>query len=287
MNIYSAIIVSYNNGNELFDCLLSLLQSNVCDEIIIIDNGNNIQTREKIEKLAQNNIKIKYNINYKNLGFGAACNMGAKQAKNENLLFLNPDAILLPNALNELEINEKPQENKLIGGLIINNDGIEQRGARRGELNTLTAFASMTGLTKVFKNKIIRDFNQNNEPLPLSPIEVANISGAFFTLKAESFCKLGGFDEGFFLHLEDIDICKRFRNLGGKVYFNPNARAIHKGGASKASKIIVEWFKFKGFIRYFWKHGNFFEKILTILIILPLFILIIGRAMVQQFRNGF
>ncbi len=287
MKNYSAIIVTFNNGDELFDCLESLLKFENCKEIILVDNGNNIETRNKIKDFCIKFENLKHIINLNNFGFGKACNIGAKCAKYGDLLFLNPDAILLEKSLENLEIKNDESTKKLIGGLILDENNNEQKGARRGELNILSAISSFLGLYRFFKNKELADFNKNNEILPISPIIVENISGAFFTIAKEDFEQLKGFDEGFFLHLEDIDICKRFRNLGGVIYFNPNAIAIHKGGASKASKFIVEWHKYKGFIRYFWKHGNYIEKFLTIFISLPLFILIMGRVFFQQFRNKF
>lgn len=284
MQSYSAIIVSFNNGNELFDCIESLINFKNCKEIILVDNGNSLEFREKIKAQYLNIIKLKYIINPHNLGFGAACNIGAKVAISENLLFLNPDAILLNDELLNLENKITEADKVIIGGLLIDENGKEQAGSRRGELDIFTALISFLGFGKIFPYLAKYNLNKNNEALPINSIEVENISGAFFTIKASDFRQISGFDEGYFLHLEDIDLCKRFRNIGGKIIFNPLAQAIHKGGASKSAKIIVEWHKYKGFIRYFWIHGNLFEKFSTIIIAIPLLILIMGRLLLRFAR---
>ena len=68
----------------------------------------------------------------------------------------------------------------------------------------------------------------------------------------ESFDRIGGFDPAYFLHVEDIEICRRVRIEGGDVYSVPDAKVMHYGSTSQARIQMVEFEKFKGFVRYFW-----------------------------------
>ncbi len=97
--------------------------------------------------------------------------------------------------------------------------------------------------------------NFNDEPVPLAITVMPAISGAFMYLPREDFWKIDGFDEGYFLHVEDLDICLRFRRAGGEIYFAPDVVATHIGATSKATKWFIEKHKARGFIRYF--HKNF------------------------------
>lgn len=282
MNQFSIIIISYFSGNEIFGTIQSALSSARTKEIIIVDNGNESEIRDGLENIANTNPNFKIIRNSENFGFGKACNIGAKNIKEGALLFLNPDAKVHENALEKLgEIAPKT----IVGGLNLGTDNKEQRGARRGELTISSAFISFLGLGKQNEHAgFLRDFNRHNEKLPNETIEVENISGAFFAINAQDFHAIGGFDEGYFLHLEDVDLCKRFRNWGGRVLFSPTAIATHIGGTAGAPKYFVEWHKYKGFMRYFWKNYHGLGKILVCLVALPLFLAIMGRLLLSKPR---
>ncbi len=283
---FTIIIVSYFSGKEIFDTIESAISQEEAIKIIIVNNGNNNDINSKLAKIANLNPKIEIIDSNENLGFGRACNLGASKVKTGNLLFLNPDAILEKNALKNLVPNNLTKQ-AIIGGHIKNQDGSEQKGARRGELTILSAIISFLGIGRFIKNNsVFHDFNWHTMPLPNEIIEVKNISGAFFTIEANEFQKLGGFDEKFFLHVEDIDLCKRMRDNGGKVFFNPNSTAIHIGGTAGAPKSFVEWHKYKGFLRYFWKNYKGFDKIIVLAFSIPLFIAIFSRLLLSKFRYG-
>ena len=218
------IIVTYHTGEILFECINAAINQNP-NEIIIVDNGNDDTMRQRIKSYGD---KIKYIINDENLGFGSACNIGAHatNANTELLLFLNPDAILT-------KANFEILPNQLIGGMITDENGTEQRGARRGELSLKTAILAFVGKD---------NFNYTKSTTNNDAIIVPTISGALFAVHKSDFERIGGFDENYFLHVEDIDICKRFRLAGGIVLFNPNLCAQHIGGTSKSPKLIIEYY---------------------------------------------
>jgi len=86
-------------------------------------------------------------------------------------------------------------------------------------------------------------------------------------MRRDDYLALGGMDEDYFLHVEDIDLCRRVREAGGVVMFEPRARVMHYGSTSKASRLRVEWAKARGLVRYFWKfYPTFLGRILTVLL---------------------
>lgn len=81
------------------------------------------------------------------------------------------------------------------------------------------------------------------------------ISGAAMFLTRESYWALGGLDPGYFLHVEDLDLCARFRRAGGEVCLVPDVRLRHGRSSSDAGRLFIEWHKTRGFRRYFRKQG--------------------------------
>lgn len=277
------ILVSYNNGHEILECLKTCLCQIEIEKILVVNNGNSIDTIHEIEKIAATQPRIKLIESGRNIGFGAACNMAAAQSSSDAILFLNPDAILEDGAAGQLLATLDANENSIIGGLVCGENGKEQRGSRRGKLTLISALVSFLGLGKPEKSAgLFRDFNQNREKMPNTDIPVDAISGAFFAIRKSDFDRINGFDEAYFLHIEDIDLCARFIENGGKVIFEPKAIVRHKGGASKASKFFVQWHKFKGFIRYFLKHETLIGKVFSVVLAPIIFAAIMGRLIISN-----
>jgi len=102
--------------------------------------------------------------------------------------------------------------------------------------------------------KLFYDFHLHKQPLPDSPIEVEAISGACMLVKRDVMEDVGLWDEGYFLHCEDLDWCMRFRQKGWKILFVPDARIIHvQRVSSQSSPVFVEWHKHKGMVRFYRK----------------------------------
>lgn len=98
--------------------------------------------------------------------------------------------------------------------------------------------------------------NMPLEPQPAGPIRVDVTSGALFLMDKAGFDGLGGFDEGYFLHVEDIDLCKRVHEAGGTVMYQPQAGGLHFGATSDVSTAFVARHKAAGFARYFRKFAK-------------------------------
>lgn len=251
--VISAIVVNYNAGNLLRGCVDSLLNCPMEIEIIVVDNDSSDGSLEALLDFPQVTVVR----NSMNTGFAAACNQGLRIAKADYLLFLNPDCSFVPGTLKQLIQGLQSQVRVgMVGGLLANPDGSEQPGGRRAVPTPWRSFVRAFGLSHYANRwpRLFYDFHLHKQPLPAQPIEVEAISGACMLVKREAMNDVGLWDEGYFLHCEDLDWCMRFRQRGWKVMFVPSARMTHAlGGCSRSRPIFVEWHKHKGMIRFYRK----------------------------------
>lgn len=249
----SAIVVNYNAGVLLRNCVDSLLNCPLEVEVIVVDNASQDASLSSLQGLDRAQI-IR---NTKNRGFAAACNQGIVLAKADNLLFLNPDCSFIPGTLQELlkYLDEDPKAG-MVGGLLLNMDGTEQGGGRRAVPTPWRSFVRAFGLSRFSHRwpKLFFDFHLHKQPLPDGPIEVEAISGACMLIKREVLAQVGTWDEEYFLHCEDLDWCMRIRQAGWKVLFVPTAQFTHTLGVCGRSRpMFVEWHKHKGMMRFYRK----------------------------------
>lgn len=245
----TAIIVTYNTGNALYECVDSVKNNKFISEIILVDNGNPKGFLEKI-----NNVNII--TGHGNIGFGKACNLGVKNSNNEFILLINPDCIIANDFDFSDMIKDLETENILCATCKIENkDGTEQKGSRRKLLTPLNLF---TG------------FNLHKTPLPQEKCFIEATSGAFMLFKKHDFNMLGGFDENYFLHVEDLDICMKIKQIGGKIIYYPYLNVKHYLSTSDSPKKIVEKHKLNSLRYYFIKF--FGSNLLTETILILLFV---------------
>ena len=255
--VVSVVIVSFFTGPVLFRSIRSILRAKQVAQVILIDNGNHSEDLNILESLAGEESGLEIVSGHGNIGFAKACNLGAKRANCDVLLFTNPDCIIPETGVQILlsEVGQKPRP-WLIGGRLTNPDGSEQPGSRRRNLSPLSVTIEVTGLHHFFPAYRI---NQHQEPLPGHTIEVAVISGACMMLPREDYWSVGGMDEKYFLHFEDVDFCVRFRKSGGTVYFCPTVPINHQKGSSQVRQTFVGRHKIQGLMYYFYKHFMLFR----------------------------
>lgn len=254
----SAIVVSYHTGEPLLTCLAALENEPAVDEIILVNNGNPVEMLERVEDANENSRKLKITGGGVNRGFAAGVNLGVASASGDRMLIINPDAVLQPGSVVALEVAiGGAAEPAIVGGKIYGLDGKEQRGGRRRRLTIRSAAATFLGLGWLRAvNPAFVSINRNNEPEPDGPVPMDAVSGALMYMSASSFRRLGGFDEGYFMHVEDLDLCRRAEADGGSVIYTPHASALHFGATSEAPSLFVEKHKGAGFNRYFRKFAE-------------------------------
>ena len=180
-----------------------------------------------------------------------------RAAESDHVLFLNPDCRLESGAVEKLlEGLEAASSIGMVGGLLISPNGVEQGGGRRAIPTPWRAFVRAFGLYRLARRwpRLFLDYHLAEKPLPVNPIEVEAISGACMLVKRKAMEDVGPWDEGYFLHCEDLDWCMRFRRRGWRIMFVPNASVVHELGAcSRSRPIFVEWHKHKGMLRFYRK----------------------------------
>lgn len=254
----SAIVVSYRTGPVLLDCLGALEQAADIREIVLVDNGNDDDMRRRIGEAQAKSRKLRVVGEGENRGFGAGVNLGVRNAAGDRLLIINPDAVLQPGSVLALEAARAGAgEPLVVGGRIFGADGREQRGGRRRRLTLASAAATYLplGWLKPLHKGFV-GINLNEERPPDGPIPVGAVSGALMYLSRPGFERLGGFDEGYFLHVEDLDLCRRAEAEGGSVIYTPFASALHHGATSDVPAVTVERHKAAGLGRYFRKFAR-------------------------------
>ena len=288
----SVVMVVYQTGPVLEDSIVHVLSDPDVDELIIVDNGSTTTETELMERAAAGDQRITVIRGQGNVGFARAANMGAKAAHGTVLVVLNPDAFLQDGCIKALRaaLQDRPTP-CLVGARILNPNGTEQRGARRGEVTPVTSLLSLTHLSKSFGGLKSFEIHHEDDPTPIRRVQVPTISGACFAMRRYDFFTVGGFDTGYFLHVEDVDLCWRVRQAGGEVLFEPRARVVHLGSTSMKSPLKVEFWKGVGLARYFRKRADNFGRMAVALALTPLIIAVsvarpILRGQAMKRRGG-
>ena len=252
----TAVVVNYNSGEHLHALVDSLAADPEVEKIMVVDNSS---TDSSLDFLAASpGPRLHLIRNERNRGFSAACNQGAALAGTPYILFINPDCEFPSGSLGRMTaLLEARPEVAMLGPLILNGDGSEQRGCRRYLPNPRRALMRVLGLGHPDAHGRVSGFDLQGTPLPTLPVPVEAVSGACMLLRRACFMQLGGWDEGYFLHCEDLDICMRVQSAGYKILFVPYVAVIHhQGQSSRRRPVFVLWHKHRGmwlFYRKFYR----------------------------------
>jgi len=249
----SIIIVAADSGVTLRECAARALASSVPVELILVDNASRDGVPQALARAYEHDERVRVVYNHANLGFGPAVNVGARQAQGDALLVLNPDCMLEPDTLSRvLDVQRAHPDAGVIGVVVCDPDGTPDPASRRRDPLLRRSLNEMTGRVK-------RDASRYEGvdvpgPMPDDVIETENVSGALMLLPRAAFERLHGFDEGYFLHCEDLDLCRRARDAGYKVLLAGDVRVRHaKGGSSAHRPVFVSYHKHRGMWRWFRK----------------------------------
>ncbi|MES1156536.1 MAG: glycosyltransferase family 2 protein [Alphaproteobacteria bacterium] len=254
----SAIVVTYKTGEILFSGLSALLNAEGVDEIVVVDNGNPQPCAQRLDALASNETKLRIVRGQGNVGFARACNLGAAMTRGELLLFINPDVVLEPRAARQMaEALAKLPAPAIVGGDLRDGSGWPDRGSRRDRVTPWRAIISYSGLHVLGPWLApFRDLHRHQEPVPEAMTPVGAVSGALLMMRRGDFLAVAGFDESYFLHFEDVDLCRRVEDVGGAIVFVPGALGTHERSTSDVSPLWVTAHKFRGLALYLWKHAQ-------------------------------
>ena len=244
------VIVTHNSEDEIGPCLDAALATGA--EVIVVDNASSDGTVEQIRRRGGAVIA-----NAENRGFAAGVNQGVRAIRANHILLLNPDAVLQTGIEQLCAVCDSPKAGAA-GGKLVDANRIAQAGFNVRRLPTATALAFEALLINRLwprnpANWHYRCYGFNYD----EPARVEQPAGAFLMFRRAVWESLGGFDEQFFpIWFEDVDFCKRLREHGYYVYYEPRCVAIHRGGHS-IRKILLEnreFYWYRSLLKYGFKH---------------------------------
>jgi len=226
----SVIIINYNTISFIVNAIDSIFEKveGVEYEIIVVDN--NSSDNSKVVLAEKYGDKIIYFGLSENIGFGRANNEAAKIAKGRNLFFLNPDTVLLNNAVKILSnfLDDNPDVGCCGGNLY---DADEKPAHSFSRFSSPSIFSEINQLFLKLPEKILYGknifFNNTNKPL-----QVAYITGADLMIRKELFASFHGFDPDFFMYHEETELEYRIKKAGYKIISVPHTQIIHLEGKS-------------------------------------------------------
>jgi GT2 family glycosyltransferase len=251
----SVVIVSFNARDYLQRCLGSLFEhtAGITYEAIVVDNASWDGSAQMVESDFPQVALVRCPANQ---GFAAACNRGVGQASGEFILLLNPDTEIADNAFAPMvaHCRQQPQIG-ILGPRLLNSDGSLQLSCRRFPSHLTGLFNRQSILTRLFPDNrfstryLMSDWNHD------SIAEVDWLSGACMLLRRQMLDEIGPLDEGFFMYIEDVDICYRAHQGGYRVVYFPQAVVTHHIGRSSdtlPNRSILQWHR--SMWRYYRKH---------------------------------
>jgi len=256
----SILIVNYNQKYFARMCVDSLKKSkcNFDFEVIICDNNSHDESLKYLKEASKKDC-IKLVEPGRNLGYGSGMNFAAREAKGKYVLILNTDITVENNTLQKIVnyMDEHPGIG-VLGPKLMYHNGELQHSCRR-EFKIFDLFVKRTFLRKVwpFKKRyekyIMEDFNHE------SVQEVDLITGAFMLMPRDLYERIGGFDERYFLFMEDFDLCKKVKEEGKKIVYYPEAIALHyhkRLSQGRFWKLLLKrttWMHISSALKYHWK----------------------------------
>ncbi len=256
----SIIIVNYNTAHWVRRCIGSIREQtrDIYFEIIVVDNQSK---NRDIETTIAQFPELIFIQSGSNNGFGAACNMAAKNAKGDFLFFLNPDTELQNNALKYFVEFWKIHQQKLpiacLGAMLQKENGEQQ--------HSFGSFPQMTNLISAkIKSSTRKFFNQTIQsatfPSFQDYLKVDYITGANLFISKENFERFNGFDNGFFMYFEETDLQKRMSDNGLYSYIIEGPKMMHFQGASTEGDLPkLRVLYFNSLLFYFKKHSARFS----------------------------
>ena len=262
------IIVNWNAGTHLRACLDSLGRlphlNYTIGRVVVVDNAS---TDGSADGLRAGDLPVEILRNGENRGFGAACNQGGSGTRSDYLLFLNPDTELFESSVDRpvaFMESARGQDIGICGAGLIDVEG--RPGFVGGRFPSLSTFgADAIGLSQLWPTRFPPLLVRLEEPDGVQEIDA--VMGAFFLIRTSLFLRLGGFDQRFFMYLEDVDLSLRARELGFRSVFLGGVAVRHVGGLSSGRELATRLFyALRSRLVYGLKHFNRLEALLLILV---------------------
>jgi N-acetylglucosaminyl-diphospho-decaprenol L-rhamnosyltransferase len=229
---WAAVVVNYNAGDALVGCVTSVLAQDPLPELVVVDNSS---TDNSIDRLRKVHPDVRIVRSGGNIGYARAANLGIAATGAPLVAVLNPDTVLAP-GVGKAVVERFAAEPDLgaAGPRIHNTDGTVYPSARR-----VPTVADAVGHGLLFfvwrDNPFTRRYRETDAD-PSRPRDVDWVSGAAIWLRRAALDAVGGWDERYFMYVEDVDLCWRLRRAGWRVAYEPAGTVEHLLGVSTASR---------------------------------------------------
>lgn len=240
------VVVTYRSASTIDACLERLRAADGVAAIRVVDNASDDDTLEVVQRHAALDPRLRFVANPDNAGFAVGCNQGVRAMEAMHgviwLAFVNPDCLVERGTLAALRTHARQLDgHALLGADLVDEAGVRDAAARRRDPD----FAAM-----------LRNPGAAQLGVPVDPTRslqtIDAVSGALMLVSRLLFERVGGFDEGYRLHAEDLDLCRRMRDAGAVVAVANDVQVVHLRGVSSRSRpLFVEWHKHRGLWRYF------------------------------------
>ncbi len=252
--VISIIIVNWNTCQVTCDCLRSVYEQTegIDFEVILVDNAS---TDDSVERTKQKFPQVILIENTENKGFAAANNKGMKIARGSYILLLNSDTVVLDEAIQKtLKFADQHPDAGIIGCRVLNPDGSLQPTCFMYP-SILNMLLSTAYLYKIFPNSKFFGRERMTWWQRDDVREVEVVTGCFMLVRREAIEQVGMMDENYFMYGEETDWCWRFKQVGWKVMFTPQAQIIHLGGVSSSQVRPQMLLQLRaGILQFFYKH---------------------------------
>jgi len=250
----SIVVLCWNDLKVIQDCIESIFRHThkIDYEVIVVDNGS---SDGSAKFLHEHYPQVRLVENGKNLGFARGNNVGIRASSGKYVLILNPDTIVHEGALDQwIYFAEQHPDAGAFGCRVLNLDGSYQRSARpfpsiRGDLIAALGLWPLAYLSDVFMPDEYIGWEGDTE----RPVDWQ--SGCCVMFRQKVLKDLSGFDEQFFYHCEEVDLCRRLQKAGYPLLFTPSSTITHLGGQSVGRfpiRFALE--KQRSRYRYYYKH---------------------------------
>lgn len=231
----TTVIVNWNTRDYLRDCLKSIFAKKYpfSHQVVVIDNASSDDSARMVQREFS---QVRLMAQKENLGFAKANNLVIRRTDSRYILLLNPDTLVLKDAIEQLiNFADEHREVAVVGPQLLNEDGSHQISTGNVPLTIVTPLVSaISPLIDVYKwQKRLSPLWYRWQHLS-QPQEVNYIGGACMLIRRSVLPKVGLLDENFFMFNEELDWCERFHQAGCKIYYLPQARVIHFSGRSIA-----------------------------------------------------
>ena len=240
----AVVVVSYQSASTLDECLQRLRAARDVVQIRAVDNASIDDSVDIAQRHASADARVRFIANPDNPGFATACNQGAHDCTAAWLAFVNPDLMVEPETLARLRERGTALGDCVLGVEQVDEQGVADAAVRRRDPD----FAAMLRHPGA-GSRLAVDADRSS---PLQQVQA--LSGALLLMPRGLFDRLRGWDAGYRLHAEDLDLCRRARMAGAVVAIANDLQVLHvRGVSSRARPFFVEWHKHRGLWRYFRK----------------------------------